>query len=237
MTEKKHPSYGMIKFSRSSRGGDGTALFGSSIKHNNTIHMTVCQGREERNGNEDDFFSYERTKDVLIDVEMSYTQFAEAITSLNIGSGVPVTVRKLNGEEMPESPFTDKKKQMKQEYRQATGEMVTKLREKQTVLEKLLEEKKVLNKSDKELILSTVSEVRRLLQSELPFINELFQKQLDKTVLEAKGEFESFVENKMNELARQSIAENLKTGSHVLGIETEEDPVMEQENGGMQINM
>ena len=34
MEKKEHPSYGMIQLSRSSIGGTGTVLFGSSIMHN-----------------------------------------------------------------------------------------------------------------------------------------------------------------------------------------------------------
>ena len=37
MEKKQHPSYGMLQLSRSSIGGNGTALFGSSIMHNDVI--------------------------------------------------------------------------------------------------------------------------------------------------------------------------------------------------------
>lgn len=90
MEKKEHPSYGIIRIARSSVSGRGTALFGSSIMHNNVIRLTITPGVMERDANEDRFFPKERMKDRLIEVEMSYTQFAEAITSLNMGQGVPV---------------------------------------------------------------------------------------------------------------------------------------------------
>ena len=51
MEKKQHPSYGMIRFARSSIGGSGTALFGSSIMHNNVIRLSISKGRMEREGN------------------------------------------------------------------------------------------------------------------------------------------------------------------------------------------
>lgn len=44
MEKKQHPSYGMIRFARSSIGGSGTALFGSSIMHNNVIRLSISKG-------------------------------------------------------------------------------------------------------------------------------------------------------------------------------------------------
>ena len=48
MEKKQHPSYGMIRFARSSIGGSGTALFGSSIMHNNVIRLSISKGMMER---------------------------------------------------------------------------------------------------------------------------------------------------------------------------------------------
>lgn len=50
MERKQHPSYGMIRIARSSVGGSGTALFGSSIMHNNVIRLSISRGVMEREG-------------------------------------------------------------------------------------------------------------------------------------------------------------------------------------------
>lgn len=42
----------------------------------------------------------------------------------------------------------------------------------------------------------------------IPFIADSFNEQMDKTVLEAKGEVEAFVLNKMDAIANKAIAEN-----------------------------
>lgn len=52
--EFKHPAFGMIGFSRVN-GGDPN-LFGSSIKHNNKIVMTLRHGKEERHVERDWYY-------------------------------------------------------------------------------------------------------------------------------------------------------------------------------------
>lgn len=68
MEKKEHPSYRIIRIARSSVSGRGTALFGSSIMHNNVIRLTITQGVMERDANEDRFFPKERMKDRLIEL-------------------------------------------------------------------------------------------------------------------------------------------------------------------------
>lgn len=84
---KTHPAYGMLSFSR--RTGGKQSLFGSSIEHKDVIAMTLRHGEVDRQLNRDWYHGTE----VIAEVEMSYAQFAEAITSMNIGTGVPVTIR------------------------------------------------------------------------------------------------------------------------------------------------
>ena len=61
--------------------------------HNNTIRLSISKGFEERKENETRYYGYAAMKDSYIDLEMSYSQFAEAITSIGMGEGVPVTIR------------------------------------------------------------------------------------------------------------------------------------------------
>ena len=76
-----HPAYGMLSFSR--RSGGKQSLFGSSIEHKDVIAMTLRHGEVTRNLSSDWYHGTE----VIAEVEMSYAQFAEAITSMNMGSG------------------------------------------------------------------------------------------------------------------------------------------------------
>ena len=73
-------------------------------------------------------------------------------------------------------------------------------------VKQLLDEKRVLSKSDREWIVDVLKCAGRKLSSDLPFLNELFQEQMDKTVTEAKGEFESYQQNKTNSIALEALA-------------------------------
>ena len=146
MEKKQHPSYGMIRFARSSIGGSGTALFGSSIMHNNVIRLSISKGMMEREGNEDWFLA---GTDMIVEVEMSYTQFAEAITSLNIGEGIPVTITKVNGTFVEPCPYSDRQKVMRREVDEATRDLVRQLEKRSEEIEKLLDEKRVLSREDR----------------------------------------------------------------------------------------
>ena len=131
-------------------GGSGTALFGSSIMHNNVIRLSISKGMMEREGNEDWFLAGTDINDMIVEVEMSYTQFAEAITSLNIGEGIPVTITKVNGTFVEPCPYSDRQKVMRREVDEATRDLVRQLEKRSEEIEKLLDEKRVLSRDGPE---------------------------------------------------------------------------------------
>ena len=76
----------MLSFHRT-RSSHASALFGSSIKHKDTIRLEISHGELERGLNHD----WYHANKCIVECEMSQSQFAEAITSMNMGDGVPVT--------------------------------------------------------------------------------------------------------------------------------------------------
>ena len=82
-----HPSYGTLMFNRAY--GGKTPLFGSSIEHSNVITMELRHADITRGLNRDNIFGDKP----IAKVEMSYSQFAEAITSFGCGTGIPCTIR------------------------------------------------------------------------------------------------------------------------------------------------
>ncbi|EKC69761.1 hypothetical protein OBE_04248 [human gut metagenome] len=59
-------------------------------------------------------------------------------------------------------------------------------------------------------MVSTLKNVRQELKSNIPYLQKLFAEQMDKTVTEAKGEFETYLQNKMNSIALAAISEQMK---------------------------
>ena len=95
-----HPSFGMLSFSRA-HGGHSN-LFGSSIQHRDTIHMVLKEGTVSRDLNEDWYLGGPE----IVEVEMSQSQFAELITSMNMGSGVPCTIKFIKGKDVSLNPIS-----------------------------------------------------------------------------------------------------------------------------------
>ncbi len=248
MENKQPPSYGMIQLSRSSIGGTGTALFGSSIMHNNVIRLTISNGFMEREDSQDNYYAKTSRKNCIVEVEMPYTQFAGAITSLNMGDGVPVTITNIGGQPVPKRPYEDKQKIMRKEVEDAADDIARKLVKDAAEVKKLLDEKRVLSKSDREWIVNVLKGADQRLSSDIPFLNDLFLEQMDKTVTEVKGEFESYVQNKTNSIALEVLAGRIAddgirpTVNMISGaeeVEQVQDGLLDadEQGDGMQMNM
>lgn len=202
-TKDTHPSYGMLQFSRVS-GSSPTVLFGSSITHKDTIRMYVRQAELSRGLSRDWYFGHKE----IIEVEMSYSQFAEAITSMNQGSGVPVTIRYIQGERMEPCPFTDKRMQFEKEFEANLKSANEKTLELVHSITELFATKKTFNKKDKEEVLSKLTQISNTIDGNASFIYSQFNEQMDKTTKEAKGEIEAFMQNKINSIANAALVEH-----------------------------
>src|SRR5699024_1354756 len=72
----------------------------------------------------------------------------------------------------------------------------------------LFQTKKSIGKQDREMILKKLSHLLEGQNKHSDFTLQQFQEQMDKTVTEAKGELESFLQNKMIQLASQSLLQD-----------------------------
>ena len=199
-TIKKYPSYGMLSFHRVT--GAATPLFGSSIQHRDTIRLTLKEGEVKRSLNKDWYFGGKQ----LFEVEMSLSQFAELITSLNMGDGIPVTILSTEAQKRIEPcPFESKTELHQREFQ----EHLRKTYEKSRVLLRQIKErfstKKALTKKEKEEILNILDTLSYDIGSNVDFQVKQFQEQMEKTVQEAKGEIEAFYQNRMMEASKQGL--------------------------------
>jgi hypothetical protein len=175
----EHPSFGTISFSRC-QGGD-VALFGSSIKHMNTIRMEINHAELHRSLNRD----WIMDRGHIVVAYMSPTQFVDAITMMNTG-GQPITLDYVTGEKerIPDTPYFSKVEQFNQEFQDQINVVgkhfddVLKLAKETNAQKRLIKE---------------IEQLRMHFKNNLPFVNESFTEQMENTVKEAKGEVEAFV--------------------------------------------
>ena len=199
-----HPAYGLLEFSRRS-GGRGKALFGSSIEHNDTISMSLKQGKLTRGLNTD----WYNDIGTIVEVEMSYAQFADAITSLNISPGVPCTIRFQKGVGMlPHPEFTNKRDQYTQELKSELDKNAADAKEIYHNIAEMFATKSSIGKGDRESILKAISKLIDSFDSHATFAYQQFQEQMDNTIHEAKCEVEAFTQNKLLSIAQQALVEH-----------------------------
>lgn len=185
-TVESHESYGMINFSRC-QGGQAN-LFGSSIQHNEKVRMEVKRCKKHRHLNRDWFHGEEE----IVEIEMSPSQFAEAITSMNMGQGVPVTLVYVAREPMAECPEANQRQTFEKEFETDVKEVSEFMLKIEAEVKDILGKKSIL-KSDREKILGMVDKLIRETRSNLPFVQSQFNEAMDKTVVEAKAEVEAAV--------------------------------------------
>lgn len=201
-TSYKHPSFGMLSFNRT-HGGHSN-LFGSSIQHNDTIHMILREGVVTRGLSDDRYIG----EDEILEVEMSQSQFAELITSMNVGTGTPCTIKYLRGKgRINEADFINKRQQITNEFKESMNERMSDAKEFYNEVMELFTTKKSIGKGDREMILKRLANVTQGMESSSKFIFDQFQNQIDKTITEAKGEIEAFAQNKINAIAQQALVE------------------------------
>lgn len=200
----RHPAFGMIGFSRVSGGKN--VLFGSSVKHNDRIVMKLKHGDQDRYLHRDNYYGNE----LIAEVEMSYSQFAECITAMNIGDGVPCTIKytEKDGYIPAIAENNSKREQFRNEFSDTILKAMEQVQDQINDIQKSLDDKKNLGVKDRKEMISKLQQVKYNIGSNLDFYVEQFDEQMEKTTLEAKGEIEAFCQNKINSIAQAALVEN-----------------------------
>lgn len=200
-----HESYGVVALHR--RSSTGSVLFASSIKHRNTIGLTIS--RAEIHKDTHTGRNWHSPTDELIRIVMSPSQFAELITTPDMASGVPCTIEHINRKGIAEPPFEHTARR----HRDAFIGRAQKITDGSTLYMKealdVLENKSSISKTDRKLILDAVKMMRQEIEKNLPYLQTLFDEQMEATITEAKSEIEAFVEHKVRSVGLEAIREQV----------------------------
>lgn len=198
-----HPMYGMISFSRASGGGSSN-LFGSSVPCNTVINIRLKKGFVERDLNHEWFTG----RDTLFEVALSPAQFAEAITNMNCGDGVPCTIRYNDAEKqyhnLNDCPYEPQFTVYEHEFSetcQSANNNVNKLIDDA----KALLNQKSIRKSDVNELIKVLNKLSQELNSNLPFVQSSFNEYLNQSVSDAKQEVEAFIQHRLTQLGVNSV--------------------------------
>ena len=199
----KHESYGMLAISRTT--GSARTLFGSSLKHNNTISIEVHHAEHERHLNGDWYHGYKS----IMRVEMSPTQFTDAITGMNT-SGVPVTIKYLHGVRIDQPELENTKEQFEKEFKHDVNTILGDTTKALKMAEGKLTAKGTITMATRKELADMLYKIEQDIRDNLPFVEKQFKKQMDKTITEAKGEVEAFFTSRIHALGSEKLVKELE---------------------------
>lgn len=200
--QETHESHGILSFSRIQ--GTPRHLFGSTIRHSNTIILRISKCHSYRDFQKSRYHNGEQ----LIEVEMSPSQYAEALTTMNVGCGVPVTLRRVAGKAMEEPPAVDFKERAKSELKSEMSELARLVETLSKDAKEILSRKGAPIKADeREKLLKDLTFLVQEVRSNIPFAHECFEEAVEETVTEAKATLDAFT-TAVKEKLGQAVIEN-----------------------------
>lgn len=215
--EYRHPAMVTVQFSRVRVGG--ISLFGSEVEHHTVIALRVSQADVKRELSQDWIHGDIRP---IIEVFLSPTQFSDLLTTMNVGTGVPGTLRYHDGEHFSSPEMPSKGQQFRAETLSALTDTMSQLRKAHSALSDALCDDKPMGKKAKAELASMVASVERLVSDKLPFIMNQFSRQMARVVVEAKGEVDAFVNHAITSAGLEAIRSAAPVPQISMGINGEE---------------
>lgn len=191
---EEHESYGMIGFSRVS-SSCGMNFFGSSVRSSHFIVLNIKRGGRRRDLNH----YWYHGREELIRLRLSSTQFAELLTTMNIGDGVPCTLERVGVDAMADCPAVDQRQKYEDEFKETMNAAGRDIRALQVKVNQLLSGERI-NKAQRQEIKAALQSTAMRIDDSAPWVHKQFNEAMDKTVTEAKGEVEAFVNHKIHSL-------------------------------------
>jgi hypothetical protein len=200
---ESHPSYGQATFSRWQ--GNVGRLYGSPLKHHQTgVFLTITRSERHHDLGHDWHFGREE----LIRVNFSPAQFADLLTSMNVGGGICCTVEHLKGEKMPPVPEDEEveHERVANGFKAKVKDVRDALREHLSQLDALLDAAKVPQKH-RGGIREAVSNAFRAVDDSGPFLVEQFGEATEKIMTSARQEMAAVVTTTVARLGLQKMSE------------------------------
>lgn len=182
-----HPAFGVAVVTRSS--GTGRALFQSDLLHNETIHLSIRRAQRSRNLIRDWVFPRRE----IVEVEMSLAQWGSLVSSIGIGSGVPVTIRSVDQALVPNLPYEPRIAEAVAETKNTVQRLMKDARESFDALKSAFESKKGI-KEVREAMRHHESSLRNT-ESNAGFAIKQVTEATEFVVAQAKTDIESHILN------------------------------------------
>jgi hypothetical protein len=198
-----HPSFCMVRFTRINSNAKNE-FFGSDLQVSNFIELSVDSGEKRKDLSRDWYYS----KDALVRIRMTESQFATLITTLNSGSGTPASLSYIKGDEI-KLP-RDYQKHVIDEYSDdAEKRMMNAKKSIDKIVEELKSHKGNMSKSQQQTLLSLATNVQNEIIGNMKFVMSSFQEKMDTIISNAKTEVEAFTEGVISRTGIAALKESI----------------------------
>lgn len=134
--EEEHPAFGTAVVSRAS--GSPRTLFQSDLQHSETIRLSISRAIRGRLLMRD----WVHPRRELIEIEMSLAQWGSLVSSMGIGSGVPVTIRRTESDVfVPGIPYEPRIATVVEESKKTVSTLLEHIRSRYAVLRSVIDNK------------------------------------------------------------------------------------------------
>lgn len=192
---QKHKTYGLISVSRIN--GDERNMFGSPIPCANPIKLEIFDAYAMRDLNAEQFYPCGKK----IEVRLTPAQWAELLSSMNVGGGTPCTVHyeRDNGGYHGECPYNPEFDRFSEEF---DSEVQSAFQEVKDVIEETasLLEKGKANKTELQKLQVKLVQLERVLTDRIPFVQDSFNEYVNKAVTAGKQEIEAYLTSRIQML-------------------------------------
>ena len=206
-----HPAFGNIQINRVQ---GHASLYDSPLHHGHFIALTISTASYRR----DLYRRWHMPDEMVCEVYLSASQFAEAITNMNT-IGIPCTLRHYRDNEgkflsvQLDAPDHDKQTH-EQDVKDKVAGLVVKARAAKDQLEAALDGKTV-KKGDLKELQETLYKLHQDLESNLPFVQRTFYEAMEKVEQQAKTEIVALADHVVYSRGLQSLG--IKDGAALLG--------------------
>ena len=186
--ETIHQSFGLISVSRMSCSPP-VNLFDSQTKHGHLIRLSISQARRIHNEETHDSFNMDNEKIVV--VNMSESQYAHMVSSINVGAGTPCTITRVGTEMIEDCPQDETAAEYRKEALDGCQDILSRMELVQKLVAQASEKKSAMNKEEKwDLKMACQSAISEI-TSNLPFLIQSLQERMESIVNSAKTDIET----------------------------------------------
>ena len=207
-TWESHPAYGTAVFHRCQ--GNPGKLFGSHMEnHGSFIGLTISTAERAHDLGRD----WIHPDKPVIEVYFSAAQFAQLLTTMNVGEGTPCTIKHLGiGKRVPEIPDDEKveHERVVDDFKTGLKDLCKGIDSRIKELSKMLDEKSAINKGDRAKIKGLLEMISREVHANMPFQLESFQESVEKTTVAAKAEIDAMLTGAIHAAGIEALREKAK---------------------------